>query len=119
MSFTCEELDYLDSKAESEAALIRQRIEATVVRRVPQVLVKVTGGGRGMKAIAAHFRYVRSPHVHLGGERKQPASEGRSPSTSNLGRKVLYSITPVACSNTLRGKTTPSARAVRRLTTKS
>jgi len=82
MSFTCEELDYLDSKAESEAALIRQRIEATVVRRVPQVMVKVTGGGRGMKAIAAHFRCVRSPHGHLGRERKQPASEGRSPSTS-------------------------------------
>lgn len=34
------------------------RIEATVVRRVPQVTVKVTGGGRGMKAIAARFRYI-------------------------------------------------------------
>ena len=40
------------------AAVIRARIEATVVRRVPQVMVKVTGGGRGMKAIAAHFRYI-------------------------------------------------------------
>jgi hypothetical protein len=40
------------------AAIIRARIEATVVRRVPQVMVKVTGGGRGMKAIAAHFRYI-------------------------------------------------------------
>ena len=39
------------------AAAIRNRIEATV-RRVPQVMVKVTGGGRGMKAIAAHFRYI-------------------------------------------------------------
>ena len=37
---------------------IRKRIEATVVRRAPQVMVKVTGGGRGMKAIAAHFRYI-------------------------------------------------------------
>jgi len=36
---------------------IRSRIEA-VVRRAPQVMVKVTGGGRGMKAIAAHFRYI-------------------------------------------------------------
>src|SRR5580765_1149960 len=44
--------------ARQRAALIRQRIEATVVRRVPQVMVKVTGGGRGMKAIAAHFRYI-------------------------------------------------------------
>jgi hypothetical protein len=40
------------------AAAIRERIEATVVRRAPQVMVKVTGGGRGMRAIAAHFRYI-------------------------------------------------------------
>jgi len=40
------------------AAAIRRRIEATVVSRAPQVMVKVTGGGRGMKAIAAHFRYI-------------------------------------------------------------
>jgi len=40
------------------AAAIRARIETTVVRRAPQVMVKVTGGGRGMKAIAAHFRYI-------------------------------------------------------------
>lgn len=44
--------------ARQRAAVIRQRIEATVVRRVPQVMVKVTGGGRGMRAIAAHFRYI-------------------------------------------------------------
>ena len=40
------------------ANVIRARIEATVVRRAPQVMVKVTGGGRGMKAIAAHFKYI-------------------------------------------------------------
>jgi len=40
------------------AAILRSRIEATVVRRAPQVMVKVTGGGRGMRAIAAHFRYI-------------------------------------------------------------
>ena len=39
------------------AAAVRARLEATV-RRAPQVMVKVTGGGRGMKAIAAHFRYI-------------------------------------------------------------
>jgi hypothetical protein len=44
--------------ARQRAAVIRKRIEATVVRRAPQVMVKVTGGGRGMKAIAAHFRYI-------------------------------------------------------------
>jgi hypothetical protein len=40
------------------ATAIRARIEATVVRRAPQVMVKVTGGGRGMKTIAAHFKYI-------------------------------------------------------------
>ena len=46
------------SSACQRAAAIRERIEATVVRRAPQVMVKVTGGGRGMNAIAAHFRYI-------------------------------------------------------------
>jgi hypothetical protein len=36
---------------------IRSRIEAAV-RRAPQVMVKLSGGGRGMKALAAHFRYI-------------------------------------------------------------
>jgi hypothetical protein len=40
------------------ARTLRQRIHATVVRRAPQVMVKVSGGGRGMKAIAAHLRYI-------------------------------------------------------------
>ena len=44
--------------ARQRAAAIRERIESTVVHRAPQVMVKVTGGGRGMKAIAAHFRYI-------------------------------------------------------------
>jgi Relaxase/Mobilisation nuclease domain len=39
------------------AAAIRRRI-AAIVRRAPQVMVKVTGGGRGMAAIAAHLRYI-------------------------------------------------------------
>jgi hypothetical protein len=44
--------------ARQRAAAIRERIEATVVRRAPQVMVKVTGGGRGIRAIAAHFLYT-------------------------------------------------------------
>jgi len=43
---------------QQRAHAIRQRIHATVVRRAPQVMVKVTGGGRGMGAIAAHLRYI-------------------------------------------------------------
>lgn len=46
------------------ADAIRARIAATVVRRAPQVMVKVTGGGRGIRAIAAHFRYI-SKHGRL------------------------------------------------------
>jgi hypothetical protein len=42
----------------SRAAFLRQRIAATLVRRAPQVMVKVTGGGRGMGAITAHLRYI-------------------------------------------------------------
>jgi hypothetical protein len=50
-------LPRLDGMLRRKAAVIRKRIEATV-RRAPQVMVKVTGGGRGMAAIAAHFRYI-------------------------------------------------------------
>ena len=47
----------LEKLARRKAAVIRSRIEATA-RRAPQVMVKVTGGGRGMAGIAAHFRYI-------------------------------------------------------------
>jgi hypothetical protein len=48
----------------SRARAIRARLHATVVRGAPQVMVKVTGGGRGMAAIAAHLRYI-SKHGRL------------------------------------------------------
>jgi hypothetical protein len=48
----------LSAGVHEHADAIRQRIRATVVRRAPQVMVKVTGGGRGMGAIAAHLRYI-------------------------------------------------------------
>lgn len=43
---------------QARANAVRRRIQAIVVRRAPQVMVKVTGGGRGMGAIAAHLRYI-------------------------------------------------------------
>ena len=43
---------------QQRAQALRLRIRATVVCRAPQVMVKVTGGGRGMAAIAAHLRYI-------------------------------------------------------------
>jgi len=58
--------------ARQRASAIRQRIEATVVRRAPQVMVKVTGGGRGMKAIAAHMRYIsKNGRIEMEDERGQ------------------------------------------------
>jgi len=48
----------LSGSVGQRAATIRKHIRATVIRRAPQVMVKVTGGGRGMGAIAAHFRYI-------------------------------------------------------------
>jgi len=51
-------------RGQDRAAYFRARIEATVLRRVPQVMVKVTGGGRGIRGIAAHFRYI-SKHGKL------------------------------------------------------
>lgn len=47
----------LNTLVRRKATVIRKRIEA-IVRRAPQVMVKVTGGGRGMAAIAAHFSYI-------------------------------------------------------------
>ena len=47
-----------DAAVRQRAQVLRQRIRATVVQRAPQVMVKVTGGGRGMGAIAAHLRYI-------------------------------------------------------------
>ena len=64
--------------ARQRAAAIRKRIEATVVRRAPKVMVKVTGGGRGMKAITAHLRYI-SKNGRLEIEDQRNASVARSP----------------------------------------
>ena len=46
------------SAVQHRAQALRQRIRGTVVRRAPQVMVKVTGGRRGMGAIVAHLRYI-------------------------------------------------------------
>lgn len=48
----------LDTLTRRKAAVIRKRIEALVVRRAPEVMVKVVGGGRGMRAIASQFDYI-------------------------------------------------------------
>jgi len=48
----------LSGSVGQRAAAVRRHIRATVIYRAPQVMVKVTGGGRGMAAIVAHFRYI-------------------------------------------------------------
>jgi hypothetical protein len=47
-----------EAAVRQRAQVLRQRIRATVERRAPQVMVKVTGGGRGMGAVVAHLRYI-------------------------------------------------------------
>jgi len=48
----------LDTLMRRKAAVIRKRIQALAVRRAPEVMVKVAGGGRGMRAIAAELSYI-------------------------------------------------------------
>ena len=47
-----------EAAVRQRAQVLRQRIRAMVASRAPQAMVKVTGGGRGMGAIAAHLRYI-------------------------------------------------------------
>ena len=50
---------------------VRSRVRSTVAPGATQVMVKITGGGRGMKAIAAHFRYIgRQGKEEVGGKGK-------------------------------------------------
>ena len=50
---------------------VRSRVRSTVSPGATQVMVKITGGGRGMKAIAAHFRYIgRQGKEDVGGKGK-------------------------------------------------
>ena len=65
------------------AQVLRQRIRATVERRAPQVMVKVTGGGRGMGAIAAHLRYIAKAG-------RLPIEDDRG--TVREGREALHAI---------------------------
>ena len=50
---------------------VRSRVRSTVSPGATQVMVKITGGGRGIKAIAAHFRYIgRQGKEEVGGKGK-------------------------------------------------
>jgi Relaxase/Mobilisation nuclease domain len=53
----------------ASAAKVRGLIRAAVRPNAKQVIVKITGGGRGLKAIAAHFRYI--------GRQGQPEAGGK------------------------------------------
>jgi hypothetical protein len=55
-------------------ASVRSKVNAAV-RRAPQVLVKVSGGGSGMSRIAAHFQYIsRNGKLDLEDENGQKVS---------------------------------------------
>lgn len=50
---------------------IRAHIRATIAPHGKQVMVKITGGGRGMKAIQAHMRYISRLGKDIAGGRGQ------------------------------------------------
>lgn len=69
--------------ARPSASDIRARIRETVSPRARQVMVKITGGGKGMKPIAAHFRYIsRLGKEEVGGKGKSLELEDET------GRKI-------------------------------
>ena len=78
-----------DGGMRQRADAIRKRIEATVVKRAPQVMVKVTGGGRGMLAIAAHFRYI-SKNGRLDIETEQGETVRGKSAVHELGEDWRY-----------------------------
>lgn len=41
-----------------KAAEYRQRVRAIVVHQAPQAILRISGGGRGMRTIARHFMYI-------------------------------------------------------------
>lgn len=76
-------LTRLDVMTRRKAAFIRKRIDAIVVRRAPQVMVKIVGGGRGMRAIRAHFNYIsRDGSLELEDDR----------GVSRLGKEALRDL---------------------------
>jgi len=78
----------LNAAIKRRASAIRQRI-AAVVRRAPQVMVKVTGGGRGMGAITAHFRYI-SRNGRLGMEDDRGVMRTGREAVSDLADQWRY-----------------------------
>jgi len=63
------------------AGTVRRKVRA-IVRRAPQVMVKVTGGGRGMRAIKAHMAYI-SKRGNLEVE-DQEGNRYKGPQTINM-----------------------------------
>lgn len=53
------------------ARTVRGFVRSAVQPRAKQVVVKISGGGKGMKAVAAHFRYIaRQGKPEVGGKGK-------------------------------------------------
>ena len=55
--------------SQASVASVRNLVRSAVHPKAQQVMVKITGGGRGMKAVAAHFRYIgRQGKPEVGGK---------------------------------------------------
>ena len=66
-------------RAGSRASLSLAQMEQIrrTVRRIPEVMVKVTGGGRGLRAVAAHLAYIsHRGEVELESDRGEHVSDG-------------------------------------------
>lgn len=69
-------LPFGSSKPPPNAGQVRARIRS-MLKRAPQVMVKITGGGRGMARIGAHLSYIsRNGSIELENERGEHI-EGR------------------------------------------
>lgn len=67
---------------------IRARIRSVVTPGGKQVMVKITGGGRGMGAIRAHMRYISRLGKDEAGGRGRRSSSRMSEGTSSRARKA-------------------------------
>ena len=73
---------------------VRQRVRAVIRPSATQVVVKITGGGRGMLAIAAHMRYISrqgKPEVGGRGESLELEDENGDKISGSDAIKELHS----------------------------
>ena len=92
---------------------VRQRVRAAIRPSATQVVVKITGGGRGMLAIAAHMRYIsRQGKPEVGGRGESLNWRTKNGETISGSDAIMYFIptgaTPGATCPTTHGAVRPA-----------